>query len=340
MWANRPLKPARSSTARQRRERPRPTPPSSRLAGVASLSTASGRRLADMIRLLVRHSTRSSPTWQGRSQTRDRLLKARLAIRSTGASRVVCDSRSRRGVERGPPHIGLTALVEDAVSSFSALMIRSAICWWSARSRAFALRAPPRCRPLHPRARHPIRLARPATAPPMGRPVRNSSPIRLVELLPFLHPNRGLHRLHLRVTSFTLRHGLGPHRLRRAPEHGSRTGRRRGARPMSTTVAGSRGCTSSDWGGPASSPHGSSATCAASAAYRLSLVAQRSRIRNQVQRYSTVAASASCRAVRYLRRQRSARPRRFGQQARPGGHPRVAERTCPPHGRPARRCVT
>ena len=37
----------------------------------------------------------------------------------------------------------------------------------------------------------------------MGRPVRNSSPIRLVELLPFLHPNRGLH---LRVTSFTLRH--------------------------------------------------------------------------------------------------------------------------------------
>ena len=46
MWANRPLKPARASTARQHRERPGPTPPSSRLAGVASLSTASGRRLA------------------------------------------------------------------------------------------------------------------------------------------------------------------------------------------------------------------------------------------------------------------------------------------------------
>ena len=112
-----------------------------------------------MIRLMVRHSTRSSPTWQGRSQTRDGLLKPRLAIRSTGASRVVCDSRSRRGVERGPPHIGLTALVEDAVPSFRALMIRSAICWWSARSRAFALRAPPRCRPLRPRGRRPIPLA-------------------------------------------------------------------------------------------------------------------------------------------------------------------------------------
>ncbi len=33
MWANRPLKPARASTARQHRERPRPTPPLSRLGG-------------------------------------------------------------------------------------------------------------------------------------------------------------------------------------------------------------------------------------------------------------------------------------------------------------------
>ena len=33
MWANRPLKPARASTARQRRERPRPTPPLSRPGG-------------------------------------------------------------------------------------------------------------------------------------------------------------------------------------------------------------------------------------------------------------------------------------------------------------------
>ena len=37
-----------------------------------------------------------------------------------------------------------------------------------------------------------------------------------------------------------------------------------------------------------------------------------------------------------LRRQRSARPRRAGWQSRPGGHPRVAQRTCPPQGRPAR----
>ena len=43
MWANAPLRPARASTARQHRERPRPTPPLSRLGGRCPLSTASGR---------------------------------------------------------------------------------------------------------------------------------------------------------------------------------------------------------------------------------------------------------------------------------------------------------
>ena len=220
MWANRPLKPARASTARQRRERPRPTPPLSRLGWRCLRSTGSGRRLA-------RHDPTHGPSLHqivaylaGSLADPGWLLKPRLAIRSTGASKVVCDSRSRRGVERGPLHIGLTALVEDAVPSFSALMIRSAIRWWSARSRAFALRAPPRCRPLSSRGRRPIRLARPATAPPMGRPVRNSSPIRLVELLPFSTrigactsgslPSRSVIRAKAACSSTTYRSHAGP----------------------------------------------------------------------------------------------------------------------------------
>jgi hypothetical protein len=74
---------------------------------------------------MVRHCTRSSPTWQGRSQSRDGLLKPRLTFRSTGASRVVCDSRSRRGVERGPPHIGLTAQAPARVPILGGLLHRT-----------------------------------------------------------------------------------------------------------------------------------------------------------------------------------------------------------------------
>ena len=68
--------------------------------------------LPDMIRLMVRHCTRSSAYWQGRWQSRDGLVKPRLAFRSTGASRVVCDSRSRRGVEHRPPEGTLRVLEE------------------------------------------------------------------------------------------------------------------------------------------------------------------------------------------------------------------------------------
>ena len=80
---------------------------------------------------------------------------------------------------------GLQGFRHGAVPSFSAWMIRSANCWWysSARSRAFAIRAPPRCRPLRPRGRRPSRPAPPATAPRWAgrsetarRPPRRTAP--------------------------------------------------------------------------------------------------------------------------------------------------------------------